>query len=132
MKREEARSAYYEFSGKLSEVARQLSFAGIAVVWLFHVDAKRGPQIDERLWQAITLIVISLACDFAQYGYQTAAWGILNRIQEHRGVTADADFVAPAWLNWPGLLFFWAKVLAVGLAYVYLLCSVTKRFIVVT
>lgn len=29
-------ASYYELSGKASDVSRQLAFAGIAVIWVFH------------------------------------------------------------------------------------------------
>jgi hypothetical protein len=132
MKREDARAAYYEFSGKLSDIARQLSFAGIALIWLFHVDAGGKPQVEGRLWQGIVFIVVALSSDFLQYSYQTAAWGIFNRVQERRGHSPATEFHAPIWLNWPALAFFWVKILAVGLAYAWILRSLAKRFVVLS
>jgi hypothetical protein len=32
----------YEFSGKASEISRQLAFAAIAVIWLFKTDTPTG------------------------------------------------------------------------------------------
>ena len=36
MKLSEIRVAYEELSGKLSEINRQLCFAGFAVIWIFN------------------------------------------------------------------------------------------------
>jgi hypothetical protein len=40
MKLQKARDTYYEYSGKLSDITRQLSFAGIAIVWIFRAGDK--------------------------------------------------------------------------------------------
>ncbi len=49
MKLSDYRETYYEFSGKLSDVSRQLSFAGIALIWLFKLDSTPVPKVpDER------------------------------------------------------------------------------------
>ena len=38
MKLSDYRETYYEFSGKASDVTRQLAFAGIAIVWIFKIE----------------------------------------------------------------------------------------------
>jgi hypothetical protein len=42
MKVEEYWKTFNEFSGKASEINRQLAFAAIAVIWLFKVDTPAG------------------------------------------------------------------------------------------
>jgi hypothetical protein len=127
MNRDDTRSTYYEFSGKLSDIARQLGFAGIAVIWLFQVDASGRVQLERTWWQALLFIVIALSSYFLQYAYQTAAWGTFNRHLEQRDMSESDDFEAPRWINWPALFLFWLKVLAVGVGYWWILSALTAR-----
>ena len=38
MKLRNYRQTYYDYSGKASDIARQLSFAGIAIIWIFKIQ----------------------------------------------------------------------------------------------
>ena len=40
MKLKDAREIYYFYSGKTSDLVRQLGLAGIAVIWLFKYDVQ--------------------------------------------------------------------------------------------
>jgi len=66
------------------------------------------------------LVVAALIFDFLHYAWSTAAWGSLQRHKERHGTKESDEFLAPAWINWPSNVFFWAKVIAVGIAYVML------------
>jgi sugar/nucleoside kinase (ribokinase family) len=52
MKLSEVRDAYETLSGKASEIARQLSLAGIAVIWIFKSGTDQAPSIDQHLLRA--------------------------------------------------------------------------------
>jgi len=58
----------YEFSGKASDISRQLAFGAIAVIWLFKTDTPTGYITipPDRIWPGI-LIVAALAADLLQY-----------------------------------------------------------------
>jgi hypothetical protein len=122
MNLDEARKTYYEFSGKVSEIARTLSLSGLAVIWIFKIDSKEGPHVPQPLILPAFLLVLALALDFLQYVVQTAVWGTFQRYKERIGTTEKATFKAPAWFNWPATFFlFPAKILVVCSAYVVLL-----------
>lgn len=124
MKISDYRADYYAFSSKTSEIARQLSFAGIALVWVFKPkDAEPIAIPPELLWPA-GLFVLALALDLLHAAYGTFVWGAFSRYHEKRHIGAEHELDAPAWFNWPSLAFFWGKVLAVIAAYV-----VTLRYI---
>jgi hypothetical protein len=118
MKLSEFRSTYQELSGKASEVARSLAFAGIALVWVFKTGAD-VPRPPPGLIAPTILLTAGLACDLIQYVYSAAAWGIFARIHERRlqDLQEDPDLDAPAWINWPTLFFFWTKLVCVAAAY---------------
>ena len=116
------RASYYEFSGKASDVARQLAFAGIALIWIFHETGAGPIVIPKRLIWPAALFICGLGFDLLQYGTGALIWGTFHRHQEKRlGVDSKKSLSAPAWLNWPGIFFFWSKLLLVLGGYALLL-----------
>ena len=76
---------YYEASGKASDIARQLSFAGIGMLWLLSgssLTPTRRLDIDNDLLVIGLALVSALAFDFLQYAYRSAAWGLYGRYME--------------------------------------------------
>lgn len=131
MRLEDVRDAYYTQSGKVSDVARQLALAGIAVVWVFSgggVSTGAAVHIPKDLTFAGLVLIAALAADFFQYAWASAAWGIFNRVKE-REVKETTEFEAPPWLNYPTLVFFWGKLLLVAFAYVLLGIALASRLL---
>lgn len=129
MKREDTRKAYYWYSEKASDIARQLAFAGIAVIWVFKVDGSDGPAIaNEFVWPGV-LVLITLTLDLLQYAWGAAAWGVFNRKQEMKKVPEAEEFEAPRQINWPTLVLFWGKLAMVAAAYVFLIIRVGRRVV---
>lgn len=59
-----SREAFYFHSGEVSKIARQLSFAGIAIIWLFKYNSSDPVAIPSALYVPSALIVIGLLFDF--------------------------------------------------------------------
>ncbi len=119
----EAGAAYRDYSGKTSEIVRQLGFAGLALVWILSTDSQRSLPLAwplELLVPAM-LIVTSLALDLVHYLAASLLWGGYHRRQERAGVQETATVLAPRWVNWPAVTFFWSKSLAMIAAYWVLL-----------
>ena len=110
MKIQEYRDAFYVFSGKVSDITRQLAFAGIAVIWLFKKDVSGIPKIDEALVLPGLLIVISLSCDLLQYSVGALIWRCVYRYKEKAGVSEDVDVKHSSSLELPIYCFFVIKV----------------------
>lgn len=121
MKLKDARDNYYFYSGKTSDLVRQLALAGIAVIWIFKFDVQGIPKIPEALSWPLTLIVLGLAFDLLQYAVATAIWGVFQRNKELSGTDEETAFLAPRQFNWPAITFFTLKTLSVIVAYVCLL-----------
>ncbi len=121
MKLKDAREYYYFYSGKTSDLVRQLGLAGIAVIWIFKNDAQGVPKIPQPLLPPLILIVTGLALDLLQYAVATSIWGIFHRCKEVSGVADETDFLAPKQFNWPTIVFFFLKATSIIVAYVYLL-----------
>lgn len=82
MKVQDALDCYYESSGKVSELTRQLALAGIAVVWIFRVGTDHAPKFPKELLYALLFFVLTLAVDLLQYLYKTLLWGRYHYVKE--------------------------------------------------
>ena len=120
---------YEYFSGKLSELIRQAGYAGIAVVWIFKTTDQNIDYIPGGLLLSAIFITISLACDLLHYIAATLVWSIYNWVLEGRETPESKEIVAPRWINWPALLFFWLKLVAMITAYYHLLYFLTGKFL---
>jgi len=127
VKLENLRENYDYFSQKTSEIVRQLGFAGIALVWVFKTDVGGRQVVPPELLPAARLIVIGLGLDLLHYVAGTLIWGIYNGIKEHAATKEETNFLAPRPINWATLLFFWAKVIVIVIAYVYILGFIASR-----
>jgi hypothetical protein len=127
MKLSDVRENYNYFSGKASDIVRQLGFAGIAVIWVFKTDIAGRPAVPTELLPAAILIVIGLALDFLHYIIGSLIWATYNGIKERAGTTAATEFLAPRPINWPTLSVFWLKILVMSAAYTVLVRFLISR-----
>jgi hypothetical protein len=129
MKLKQYKDTFYEFSGKASDISRQLAFAGIAVIWIFRLSAA-PPKIPDELLFPLFLLVIALLFDIAQYGIATIIWGVFQWKKEkdlqktHKDINlADLDELEldhPSWMKIPQLVCFSIKMVSMVIAYVLL------------
>lgn len=132
MNLDEAKRQYEQRSGKASDIARQLAFAGIAFIWVFSGASNfHGPtiHIPDDLLEVGLALVIALILDLLQYVWGAGSWGIFRRHQERpirEGLKED-DFLAPAWMNRPAIFCFWLKLVAVAVAYALLGLALVDR-----
>jgi hypothetical protein len=141
LKLEDTREIYYETTGKVSELVRQLGFAGIAVIWVFKTEAAGRQIIPRGFLPAGILIVLALAADLFQYAASVLIWDKFNRKKEieltekaellkTQGITYDleeADFDAPDSINDLTKRLFWTKFVLMFSAYLYLVVYLTYR-----
>ena len=129
MKIFEIRDAYYQASGKVSEIVRQLSLAGIAVIWVFRIGGENSGGVrytSDSLW-ALGLLVAALGADLMQYVYNTLLWGWLNRRYWKKYKNNERDVDVSEWVNWATLLLFWIKVIFALVAYGLLVHSIIDQ-----
>ena len=122
MKLSDYRETFYEFSGKASDVTRQLAFAGIAIIWIFKIEDKQFPQIPSELLLPSITLALTLAFDLLQYVSAAIVWGIFQWYKERqlKNLSDDPDLDAPSILKLPQLTFFIFKIISVIFSY-YLL-----------
>jgi hypothetical protein len=124
------------YTGKVSDLVRQLSLAGIAIIWLFKGDGSKTPLVNPQMQTAAGLLLVALILDFLQYVLGAAhytRWTIrLERDGIAKTYAADsAQAKRPsrlAKLPYIGVMqhieltgiLFWLKVAALCAAYVVL------------
>ena len=129
MKLQDYRNDSYVFSGKASDLNRQLAFAGIALIWLFKKDVSGEPTISPVLIAAGILIVLSLTCDMLHYCVGWFTWYRFYRGKEDAGVSEDTELDHDEGLVRPITAFFVAKIVFVVAAYVLILIFLVKLLI---
>lgn len=88
------------FSGKASDGARQLGFAGIALIWIFSGGRPASPRQPEQLRLPLALLVFALGLDLLQCTVQTIILSCFHRYHEKtRYIDEDPEKVAPPYLN---------------------------------
>ena len=113
MKISELKEAYYAASGTVSDIIRQISFAGIAIIWIFKIgkDESAGIAFTPEMRGPLLLFVATLFADLLQYVYKTLVWGSLNSHYWKKFKDNEADVeISESW-NYPALILFWAKCL---------------------
>ena len=126
MKLKEYKDTFYYFSGKASDISRQLAFAGIAVIWLFRLNVI-PPKIPSDLLIPLALLVSALFFDLAQYGTGTIIWGVyqwkkerdLQEKYKHKDLSQldEVELDHPSWLKSPQLVCFSIKITCIFVAY---------------
>jgi hypothetical protein len=113
----DVRDAYEAFSGKASDIVRQLALAGIGIAWLFRSTSAGADRVDPKLINASFFIVIALGLDLLQYLVATTIWLCYFRYKERHGAKLDTEFDAPPSFSWPSYTFFYLKSVALLIAY---------------
>lgn len=100
----------------MSNIARQLAFAGVAIIWIFVVKKESQVYIPEELVAPLQLFIACLAADLLQYFYGGSAWGLFNAYKEHelydpstKTYNKEKVFAGPSFINWPIWGFFFLK-----------------------
>jgi hypothetical protein len=129
LKLRDVRDAIDTFSGKTSDIVRQLGFAGIAIVWVFRIEGSSAGEglLPKGLVWPVVFIVLTLGLDLAQYVAGTIIWSWFNRTKEKEGVSQEEEFTAPRSINRPTYVLFWAKVVTVSIAYFLLAAYMYDR-----
>ena len=121
MKLSEYKEDYDYLTSKASEVARHLSFAGVAIVWIFRIGGGLETTFPRALLVPLTLFALSLSFDLLHYTVASLIWGSFHRREEKKleEISEDPELVAPAWYNRPAQTFFALKLGAVVFGYLF-------------
>ncbi len=121
MQLKEYKNDSYEFTEKTSNIARQLSLAGIAIIWIFKITKFDKPLIPEELIMPLSLFISSLFFDFIQYLVSSLIWFFFFTFHEYKnGGNTEADIKSSEWLSLPGWVFFILKIIFLIYGYILL------------
>jgi len=95
----DTRKGYEELSGKASDIVRQLSFGGIALIWLFRLGTEKVFTLDQTLLNAALFIFLALLFDFLKYLPGALIWFLYFRGKQKQGTPNTTEFEAPEQLN---------------------------------
>lgn len=128
MKLKDIRDSYYTHTASASSVSRQVSFAGIALIWIFKTQYGNSIILPNDLLLPALLLTMSLTSDLLQYISSSAIWGIFNRINEIKhGADFEGDIKTSKFLNWPAIFFFWLKLLLSISGYLFIFLYLYKN-----
>ena len=119
---------YDAFSGKASDVARQLNFAGIAVIWVLRGSERTGEiALSILLLCSLGGFVFALILDLAQYLYGAWSTGtFLHEKERALGPNSRRAFTWPREKIKPTSCFFWGKAFFVVVSYLFLFAHIVK------
>lgn len=132
MKLKDYKNTYEYFSGKLSDICRNLSFMGFGVVWILigGIENLKPDKIPFALKLVLIGLVLSLLMDVLHYTYQTIVWYYYFRHLEKRdGTDSDVKLTAPIWIAGVAWILFGLKILLMFISYVALLVFISRIII---
>ncbi len=134
MKLSEYKETYYTFTAKASDVARTAAFAGIALVWVFKIDAKPIPRLPGDLLLPTGLFTLGIGFDLIHYVAASVIWGLFHRHHEKRLVnrTDDPELEHSPWLLRIINCLFALKLLCVTSGYAFTILFIVRQWIAVS
>lgn len=130
MKLSEYKQDYYIFTGKLSDINRQIAFAGIALIWIFRKIDGSEISISNELILPSILFAFALGFDILQYIYQSITWSIFYNYHYKKIGDEETDIPTPKKLNYPSWFFFIMKVLFVIVSYTYIIKFLINNLVI--
>lgn len=123
------RDDYYLFSGKVSDITRQMALAGIAIIWIFRINNGVEIKIASEFLFPLFVFIGALVADIGQYIYQTLSCYFFYRGKEKGGASLDTEVVFPVNRNTLSWIFFTIKVVLMIMGYFKLLGIVGEMII---
>lgn len=118
MKLSEIRKAYEDLTGKLSDINRQLCFAGFAIIWIFN-KSKGNIAVPDELYLPALLLCCSIFFDILQYTFSSLSWYFYYWCKKDKNINDDENIVAePEKLNILPWIFFICKIVLLIWAYI--------------
>ena len=120
------REDYLDDTKKLSELVRNLAFAGIGIIWIFKNSDLTKNIIPTQLILPLKFIVVALICDVSQYIWRAVnIWAVYKYkawLYDNGKLSDDeiADVSFPSYIATITWLFFLTKIVVTVLAYYHI------------
>jgi len=126
MRIEQIRADLDVFSGRLSEITRQISLAGIGVIWIFKLDTNTGGiTYTGNLSYPLLAFVLALLLDLLQYLRSYVVWDKLATLMDKNNeVERDVD---PK-INCLSTLLFYGKILSAAIGCAIVIFNIISQF----
>lgn len=121
----ELKETFYEASGTLSDIVRQISIVGVGVVWIFVKVVDESIVIDGKLIWSLGCFLIALFVDMLQYLYKSIVFYCKFRCAEEKYPddkenVGDCTTILKPCTNTPTWICWGAKVLFSIIGYIVL------------
>ena len=126
MKLSEYKETFYTHTGKASDASRQLSFAGIAVIWVLGRATLQNIFPVHALTVAMLLFALSLMSDLFQYTISSIIWWFVFRYHEVKKTEGDPEVMVSFYWQVPGWTFWTLKIVFVLSGYLCVVAYVLK------
>lgn len=127
MKLEEYKKDSYEFSRSASDLVRQFTFAGIAIIWIFKYEKPIDHLIPIQLFRPLLFLIITLCLDFFQYLIPAIIWTLFYRYHEKKRTNPNSDIKAPSGFSTPGWICFLGKIITLIISYAYITNYIVQK-----
>jgi hypothetical protein len=124
---------FYNFSGKVSDITRNLAFAGIGLVWIFkNGTIKNLIQVPSQLLFPLIFFISCLCLDFCHYIFKTIALFIFYKKLENKlnKGKIDEDYIEkseyPQYIETCSWIIWVLKILCIIIAYIFIFSYVLK------
>jgi hypothetical protein len=128
-----------DYTGKASEIVRQMLLGGIALIWLFKETDGTISKIDRSLLYPTFTICLALIFDLLQYVVGGHIWKQFFRAKEGEVIKSlkginqptederDPDVKAPKSLGNTIYFFYWGKIGLMILSYIMIIKYIVDR-----
>ena len=122
----ELKETFYEASGTLSDIVRQISIVGVGVVWIFVKVVDESIIIDSKLIWSLGCFLIALFVDMLQYLYKSIVFYCKFRCAEEKypdneEKVEDNTTLLKPYTNIPTWICWGTKILFSIIGYIILL-----------
>ena len=128
MELKEYKNKSHEYTAKASEIARQLNFAGIGIIWIIRTSNDNLELSNSVILVPLILISISLIFDFFQYFFGGVIWINFYRQKEKEGISRDSDVLSESWRNRVLYFFYYLKFIFMLIAYIFIIKALFNYF----
>jgi hypothetical protein len=129
MKLSEYKKISETYTGKASDIIRQLILGGVAIIWLFKVSDNGKESLDKFLVFPLLTLSLALVADLLQYVVGGRIWNKFfieeekKAVQNHKTDSKsplDPEIKAPRKLNKPIYFFYWTKISLMIASYIFI------------
>jgi hypothetical protein len=124
MKLSEYRKVANDYTIKASEITRQLSLAGIGIIWIFKNSDKETHLLDSYLILPLLFLAVALLLDLIQYVVGGQVWISFFRKEELKvtDTNLDPEIKAPVQKSKPIYVLYYCKIIFMLLSYAFIIC----------